>query len=616
MDYKEKYIRALERARKIHHETEFDYEKGMMEEIFPEIKDSGDERIRQAIINYLKKMWGNCKDNVCGVHVEDAIAWLENQSPKENNVNEETNGPTAYGKYVDECLNEAAKHFFSEGEDKYTVADLFYAGVRCGQSWPETQAENKFNFSDLRIWKYIVDMVLTEKDGIGNYLDNPDTERIAKKLQEKYGNIEKQDKKPQGKTASEAAKEERVDNQNCVKCADKVEPKFHVGNWYQCTKDFFGKGVTFDKNTAYYCSQEGCLQNEYGCHIAIVKDLYNNFKLWSIEDARDGDVLSINWREGDDSWEKIIIFKKYHNKGVKGLYYLPCVEGYGNTFKNGKLAFQEEVPYYSKTWTCNLHPATKAQRDLLFTKIKEAGYEYDNEKKELKKFEPKFNVGDWIVTGDSFGKIVRRIDAISFNLIDKVYVVSDENGLIYNNISFDSEHKWHKWTIADVENGDVVVDKSDGTIGIFQSIGHHPDGGSYNDPSYCFLYCRYDDGFFYADFEHGNTINSNDLIPATKEQRELLFEKMTQAGWEWNSEKKELSKQILKITPKFCVGQMITDNNGTWYKILNIKCLDDWYYELYDIGEDKTYLKLCSIIDERFVFKTIFENNRKLNEKI
>ena len=68
---------------------------------------------------------------------------------------------------------------------------------------------------------------------------------------------------------------------------------------------------------------------------------------------------------------------------------MPCVEGYGKTFKNGKMAFpDEEVPYYSKTWTCNLHPATKEQRNLLFQKMKDAGYEWDVEKKELKKLVP------------------------------------------------------------------------------------------------------------------------------------------------------------------------------------------------------------------------------------
>ena len=52
-----------------------------------------------------------------------------------------------YGKYVDECLNEAAKHFFSEGEDTYSVADLFYAGVRCGKSWVEKQGEQSIKWN-------------------------------------------------------------------------------------------------------------------------------------------------------------------------------------------------------------------------------------------------------------------------------------------------------------------------------------------------------------------------------------------------------------------------------------------------------------------------------------
>lgn len=43
--------------------------------------------------------------------------------------------------------------------------------------------------------------------------------------------LEKQSEKPQGKSALEAAKEEKVDNQNCVKPTDKVEPKFREGEW-------------------------------------------------------------------------------------------------------------------------------------------------------------------------------------------------------------------------------------------------------------------------------------------------------------------------------------------------------------------------------------------------
>jgi len=71
---------------------------------------------------------------------QDTINWIKNQNKQKikqepTKVNNETNAPTVYGKYVDKCLNEVAKHFFSKGEDKYSVADLFYAGVRCEESW-------------------------------------------------------------------------------------------------------------------------------------------------------------------------------------------------------------------------------------------------------------------------------------------------------------------------------------------------------------------------------------------------------------------------------------------------------------------------------------------------
>ena len=63
---------------------------------------------------------------------------------------------------------------------------------------------------------------------------------------------------------------------------------------------------------------------------------------------------------------------------------MPCVEGYGYTFKNEELAFTEKVPYYSKTWTCNFHPATKEQRDALMKAMEDAGYDWDAENKKLK----------------------------------------------------------------------------------------------------------------------------------------------------------------------------------------------------------------------------------------
>ncbi len=126
---------------------------------------------------------------------------------------------------------------------------------------------------------------------------------------------------------------------------------------------------------------------------AITTATEDAIRLWTIQDAKAGDVLATNWHQGDNFWEKIVIFKKYHNDGV---------EGYGNTFKNGKLAFCEEVPYYSKTWTKTLLPATSEQRDFLFQNMKDAGYKWNTKMKTLEKLIiPKFKVGNEIVKRNS-----------------------------------------------------------------------------------------------------------------------------------------------------------------------------------------------------------------------
>lgn len=369
----------------------------------------------------------------------------------------------------------------------------------------------------------------------------------------------------------------------------KIEQKFHHGDWI--TDGYICYKIIEILDDRYI------IESKYDKRSAILFEYENRYHLWSINDAKDGDVLAINWNEDNDSFEKIIIFKKYHNKGVKGLFNTPCVEGYGNTFKNGKLAFHEEVPYYSKTWTDNLYPATKDQYELLFQNMKEAGYEWDNEKKELKRIEqkpidnvePKFKVRDWIVRSDGSSDIPIQV----YGLKKDIYLVTNMLGS-KGKLMINRQDEWYLWTINDAKDGDVLV--TEDYIFIFKYILH---GGVH-------LYCHYnfDDEEFDSDIPDAVIGNIHDkgihFRPATKEQHDLLFSKMKQEGYEWDAKNKKLSKQTLKITPKFCVGQLITDNNGNWYKILNIECLDDWYYKVYDIAEDKTQLELCSNIDEKF----------------
>lgn len=160
----------------------------------------------------------------------------QQHSPKEDsNVNDEANAPTEYGKYVDECLNEASKHFFSNGEDKYSVADLFYAGVRCGRLEKQGEQTNKINlqkitFEDVLALECAMKTVKITKGGNKLY-------EMLVLLYNKIHNaylVEKQgEQKSQGKLALEAANEEKADNQNCVKPAYKVESKFKAGDYVE-----------------------------------------------------------------------------------------------------------------------------------------------------------------------------------------------------------------------------------------------------------------------------------------------------------------------------------------------------------------------------------------------
>lgn len=49
MDYKEKYNKALEKAREIHDAEFTPYCKDALERLFPELKKSEDERIRKRL---------------------------------------------------------------------------------------------------------------------------------------------------------------------------------------------------------------------------------------------------------------------------------------------------------------------------------------------------------------------------------------------------------------------------------------------------------------------------------------------------------------------------------------------------------------------------------------
>ena len=435
MDYEKKYKEALERAKTLQKTCDSQAVVGWCEYLFPELCESEDEKIRKMLIEFFGKGAEN-NGSTNGISDKDILAWLEKQGeidktsydiaekekydfvsgqyiecrasfnefkednsywleyigndtyigrsdnilnqkfhitprqlyrlftqqhhyPKEdNNVNDETNAPTGYGKYVDECLNEASKHFFSEGEDTYSVADLFYAGVRCGKSWFENQAEQKptvvipkFRIGDTMRTKQEAADDITGGMPVVVSIDNEyyhcTNELIAIKDQDDYEfppiNVKQ-------------------------KPTDKVEPKFNVGDWIT------NGNLTCKVLSVTGKSYELHLYNDDYCHFETdVKSTDKDYHLWTVNDAKDGDVLAYVTDE-EDLWIMI---------------YWSLYEPYEGHVHYHALLVNDN---FSDKGTCcicidNLKPATKEQRELLFQKMKEAGYEWDTETHQLKKIE-------------------------------------------------------------------------------------------------------------------------------------------------------------------------------------------------------------------------------------
>ena len=172
-----------------------------------------------------------------------------------------------------------------------------------------------------------------------------------------------------GYTGTECVKFLRDLARKQVECkpVDKVEPKFKVGDWVMLDRPvLITKDEDMPYNTHQYWTSDGTWFGDA-----------NKAKLWTIQDAKDGDVL-------------------YHKSPLTGIEYIVMsrgVNGYGavdSYFRyNSADGFDTNIPSVFSAKLDDITPATKEQCDLLFQKMKEAGYEWDAEKKELKKIESK-----------------------------------------------------------------------------------------------------------------------------------------------------------------------------------------------------------------------------------
>lgn len=155
------------------------------------------------------------------------------------------------------------------------------------------------------------------------------------------------------------------------------KPNFKVNDWIIFDRTFTIPIQIVEVNQeddVYVCRS---IKGLYGNYDIAHTD--KNYHLWTINDAKDGDVLVALPSKGSEHSEQIFIFKEIKDRSyVKNAveYYCRCIDNEFATNKCGFMGCSNE--YFT--------PATKEQHNLLFQKMQEAGMDWDEKKKELKKF--------------------------------------------------------------------------------------------------------------------------------------------------------------------------------------------------------------------------------------
>ena len=317
-----------------------------LEYLFPELKESEDEkvrdeRIRKALIDgfTVMKESKNCGKTFSNhnIPVADILAWLENQKDciKLSNSAYTSNRDVIkfadkYSHIVWEKLMDKFKKIENYSIGCNDVSDIVLNAIINTYNWLKKQSEQGKDILE---------------DAI---LDGNEDGLIAETI--RYKN-EKQAEQNQ---------------------TDRVKPKFKVGDWIINPRTGLIKHI---KNVLL-CDNNG--NYEFESSSMSIDSVDNSFHLWTIQDAKDGDVLVTRKKQP-------FIFKNYD----EDTDYIYAYCGICDLVKDNSFYADDD-----QLWTCysvagDVYPATKEQCDLLFQKMKEAGYEWDDKNKELKKIEKK-----------------------------------------------------------------------------------------------------------------------------------------------------------------------------------------------------------------------------------
>ena len=136
---------------------------------------------------------------------------------------------------------------------------------------------------------------MTWYNGIGQYLDDPRVQELAKKLCSEYTQ-----KLYNPSVLSNSSNIEK----NEQKSASEIEPRFKVDDWI-VYNDAVWKVYDISLQNYYELLK---INNEVSTR--LIKDVDENAHLWDITDAKEGDVLAVGWWKDKDFWQKNYNFQE------------------------------------------------------------------------------------------------------------------------------------------------------------------------------------------------------------------------------------------------------------------------------------------------------------------
>lgn len=182
MDYEKKYKESLEKAKAlICGETEMNapvYYVDNIKDIFPELKESEDERIRKEIIKAVNLY---CSEYLRGTKVRDEmLAWLEKQKPVDVLSDEERNKELSLSLQIQAYLNTACDELYAEGKPLYSKERLKDIH-ECMKMWQKLHNHYFYNVSELKPVEWseedetkLVNIIIMLKEGASHHFTKDD----------------------------------------------------------------------------------------------------------------------------------------------------------------------------------------------------------------------------------------------------------------------------------------------------------------------------------------------------------------------------------------------------------------------------------------------------------